>query len=103
VVTGRADGGKQVGSHESRTCFLCPPTLQIPDANFDSLVTNDGCQKVVVSSMSSSHLEMGRYFHQTNSDPLISNSSHLFFTNYCLKVILGDITKHNSLFCSELY
>lgn len=46
---------------------------------------------------------MGPYFHQTNFDPLISNSGHLLFSNYCLKVVLGDITKPNSFFFSLNY
>lgn len=79
------------------------PKSQISDADFNSQVTSDGSQKVVLSPRSSSLLEMRPYFNQTNFDSLISNSGHLLITNYSLKVVLGYITKPNAFFCSELY
>lgn len=97
VVTGQ---GWQ--SHEQDMLPLASKS-QISDADFNSQVTNDGSQKVVLSPWLSSHLEMWHYFNQTNSDSLISNSGHLLITSYCLKVVLGYITKPNALFCSELY
>ena len=67
MKAGHASFGPQLPKYQMQILTLWLPMMD--------------ARKWLWAARSSSHLEMGPYFHKTNSDPLISNSGHLLFTS----------------------